>query len=180
MKRDAAGAMALVSRLGRFGGLLGEAATVFMVVSISYDVAMRYLFLAPTIWALEVNTFLLMFVCLLPAADTLAVGTQIHVTFLTDRLPAAIRNKTEWIGDMAGMLFCGVMTWKGLTMAWTACQHNDRLSTTLGTPLVIPYLFIPVGFGLLGLMYVARLAGSLGGFLGRQPAAGAADAGQQL
>jgi TRAP-type C4-dicarboxylate transport system permease small subunit len=172
--------MALANRLARFGGLLGEAATVFMVVSISYDVVMRYIFLAPTIWALEVNTFLLMFVCLLPAADTLAAGTQIHVTFLTDRLPPAIRGKIEWVADLAGILSCGVMTWKGLAMAWTAYQHNDRMSTSLGTPLVIPYLFIPVGFGLLGLMYAARLAASLGGPLTEQPAAATPEAGQQL
>jgi TRAP-type C4-dicarboxylate transport system permease small subunit len=180
MSRQTGGAMALVNRLGRFGGLLGEIATVFMVASISYDVVMRYLFLAPTIWALEVNTFLLMFVCLLPAADALSTGTQIHVTFLTDRLPLAIRDKMERIGDVAGILFCGVMTWKGLAMAWTAYQHNDRMSTSLGTPLVIPYLFIPVGFGLLGLMYAARLAASLGGSSAHQPAAGAADAGPQF
>jgi TRAP-type C4-dicarboxylate transport system permease small subunit len=54
------------------------------------------------------------------------------------------------------------------------------MSTSLGTPLVIPYLFIPVGFGLLGLMYAARLAASLGGSSAQQPAAGAADAGPQL
>ena len=180
MKREAGGVMALASGLGRFGELLGEAATIFMVVSISYDVAMRYLFLAPTIWALEVNTFLLMFVCLLPAADTLAAGTQIHVTFLTDRIPAAVRGKLARICDAVSILFCVVMTWKGLTMAWTAYQHNDRMSTSLGTPLVIPYLFIPVGFGLLGLMFMARLLASPGGPLAQQPAAGAIEAGPQL
>jgi TRAP-type C4-dicarboxylate transport system permease small subunit len=172
--------MAFVSRLGRFGGLLGEIAIGFMVVSISYDVIMRYLLLAPTIWALEVNTFLLMFLCLLPAADALSAGTQIQITFLTDRFSPGTREKCARIGDAAGILFCAVMTWKGLAMAWAAYQHNDRMSTSLGTPVVIPYLFIPVGFGLLGLMYATRLGAGLGGSSTRPPAAPAADAGQQL
>jgi TRAP-type C4-dicarboxylate transport system permease small subunit len=55
---------------------------------------------------------------------------------------------------VAGLLFCAVMTWKGAGMAW---QHNDRMSTTLGTPLVIPYLLLPVGFGLLAFQYAANL-----------------------
>ena len=31
--------------------------------------------------------------------------------------------------------------------------QTDRMSTSLGTPMVIPYLFLPIGFGLLGLQY---------------------------
>jgi TRAP-type C4-dicarboxylate transport system permease small subunit len=180
MRRGAGSAMAFVGRLARFGGLLGEIAIAFMVVSISYDVLMRYLFLAPTIWALEVNTFLLMFLCLLPAADVLSAGTQIRVTFFTDRFSPGAREKCARIGDAAGILFCAVMTWKGLAMAWAAYQHSDRMSTSLGTPLAIPYLFIPLGFGLLGLMYAARLAAGLAGSSARPPAAPAADAGQRL
>lgn len=180
MRDKTGGAMAFVSRLARFGGLLGEGTIAFMVVSISYDVVMRYLFLAPTIWALEVNTFLLMFLCLLPAADALSAGTQIQITFLTDRFSSGAREKCARLADLVGILFCAVMTWKGLTMAWAAYQHNDRMSTSLGTPLVIPYLFIPLGFGLLGLTYAARLAAGLGGSSTRPPAAPAADAGQQL
>lgn len=172
--------MALVSRLGRFGGILGEVAVAFMVLSISYDVVMRYLFRAPTIWALEVNTFLLVFLTVVPAADALSAGTQIQITFLTDRLPPAIRGKLACIGDAAGILFSAVMTWKGLTMAWTAYEHNDRVSTTLGTPLVIPYLFIPLGFGLLGLMYAARLVAGLGGCPLRERVGTAPEAGQQI
>lgn len=38
-------------------------------------------------------------------------------------------------------------------MAWQAWQHNDRMSTSLGTPMFIPYLFLPIGFMLLGLRY---------------------------
>lgn len=171
MRAVAAGAVALVGRLARLGGRLGEIAIAFMVASISYDVIMRYLLLAPTIWALEVNTFLLMFICVLPAADALSAGTQIRITFLTDRFSSRARETCAWIGDGAGILFCAVMTWKGLVMAWAAYEHNDRMSTSLGTPLVIPYLFIPVGFGLLALMYAARLAAGLCGSSAHPPAA---------
>ena len=170
--------MRLIERAGRLGGLLGEMAVVFMVLSISYDVFMRYVMLAPTIWALEVNTSLLMFLCLLPAADALNAGTQIQITFLTDRLPRRTRARLGHVASLVAALFCGVMSWKGLTMAWAAYQHNDRMSTSLGTPLVIPYLFIPLGFGLLGLTYIARaLSGSR-----PEPAAGtpASEVGQQI
>jgi TRAP-type C4-dicarboxylate transport system permease small subunit len=154
--------MGIMARVGRLGGVLGEAAMAFMVVSISYDVVMRYVFLAPTIWALEVNTFLLVFLCTIPAADTLNAGTQIQITFLTERLPAAVQATLPVIGNLAGVLFCAVMTWKGASMTWAALQHNDRMSTSLGTPLAIPYALMPIGFGLLALTYAARLTAGVG------------------
>ena len=165
-------------RLARLGGVLGEAALAFMVLSITYDVLMRYVVLSPTIWALEVNTFLLVFLCAVPAADVLGAGTQIQITFLTERLRPALQARLAPIGDLAGVLFCAIISWKGFSMAWAAWQHNDRMSTSLGTPMFIPYLFLPLGFGLLGLRYAAQGLSRL-----QEPkaeAGGATEIGQQL
>lgn len=170
----------LIGRIGRLGGVLGEIAMAFMAVSIAYDVMMRYVFLAPTIWALEVNTFLLLFLCVVPAADTLTAGTQIQITFLTDRLAAAAREWLARFGALVGLLFCAVMSWKGGAMAWTAFQHNDRMSTSLGTPMVIPYLFLPLGFGLLGLTYAGRLVAGGGATAPQAAPPPAAEVGQQI
>jgi TRAP-type C4-dicarboxylate transport system permease small subunit len=141
------------------GGFLGVMGMAFMVASISYDVAMRYFFSAPTHWALEVNTFLLVFLCVVPAADVLKAGGQIRITFLTDRLRPKTRRVLDSLRASAGILFCAVMTWKGAVMAFQAWQHNDRMSTSLGTPMVIPYLLLPIGFGLLGIQYLTFLMG---------------------
>ncbi len=169
--------MKIVERLARGAGILGEVTLVFMVLSIAYDVVMRYLFLAPTIWALEVNTFLLVFLCAVPGADVLTAGSQIQITFLTDRIAAGLRERLFLVADLAGAVFSAIMTWKGLSLAWNAWQHGDRMSTSLGTPMVIPYLFLPLGFGLLGLTYLARMARRVGA----RPVPGEADqAGQQI
>jgi TRAP-type C4-dicarboxylate transport system permease small subunit len=141
------------------GGSLGIIGLAFMVVSISYDVAMRYFFSAPTHWALEVNTFLLVFLCVVPAADVLKAGGQIRITFLTDRLRPKTRAVLDSMRAAAGILFCAVMTWKGAVMSFQAWQHNDRMSTSLGTPMAIPYLLLPIGFGLLGVQYLTLLIG---------------------
>jgi TRAP-type C4-dicarboxylate transport system permease small subunit len=147
----------VIGWLERGGGLLGQLGLVFMVVSITYDVVMRYVFVAPTRWALEVNTFLLVFMCVIPAGDVLRVRSQIRITFLYDRLRPAVRARLDILRAMVGLFFCVIMTWKGADMAWKAWLHNDRMSTSLGTPMVIPYLFLPVGFSLLALQYIANL-----------------------
>ena len=65
----------LLERLIRASGYLGILSLAFMVVTISYDVILRYVFYAPTYWALEMNTFLLAFLCLIPAGDVLRFGS---------------------------------------------------------------------------------------------------------
>jgi len=144
----------LLERLVGGSGYLGILGLAFMVVSISYDVVMRYIFYAPTRWALEVNTFLLAFLCIIPAADVLRLGSQIRITVLYDRFRPAMRARLDIMRSAAGLFFCVLMVWKGADMAWKAWLHNDRMSTSLGTPMFIPYLFLPIGFGLLGLQYL--------------------------
>jgi len=145
----------IIGRLEAGGGFLGQLGLVFMVVSITYDVVLRYVFVAPTNWALEMNTFLLAFLCVIPAGEVLRVGGQIRITFLTDRLRPAVKDRLNILRAAAGLFFCGIMIWKGWDMAWTAWSHNDRMSTSLGTPMVIPYLFVPIGFLLLALQYLS-------------------------
>ncbi len=150
-----------IPRLSKATGILGQAAMAFMVVSLFYDVMMRYLFASPTNWALEVNTFLLLFVCTIPTADVLSSNVHIRVTFLTDRMPKRVVDRLQILRGVAGILFCAAMAWKGSVMTWQAWQHNDRMSTSLGTPMFIPYLFLPIGFILLGLQYSILLKSGL-------------------
>ena len=142
-----------LERLIEASGYLGILSLAFMAVTISYDVVLRYVFYAPTYWALELNTFLLAFLCLIPAGDVLRLGSQIRITFLFDRLGPAVRARLDLLRSVAGIFFCALMAWKGADMAYKAWVHNDRMSTSLGTPMVIPYLFLPIGFALLGLQY---------------------------
>jgi TRAP-type C4-dicarboxylate transport system permease small subunit len=154
------------------------AGLAFMMLSILYDVAMRYVFAAPTHWALEVNTFLLALLCTLPAAEVMRSGGQIRVMFLVERLSPAVRARLDGLRHAAGLFFFAIMAWKGALVAFQAWQHNDRMSTSLGTPLVIPYLFLPVGFGLLGLHCLTRLVSATRG--GTRRGAEKDGAGQQI
>ena len=143
----------IIPSLSKISGSLGQAALAFMVASIFYDVLMRYIFAAPTHWALEVNTFLLLFVCTIPTADVLGAGVHIRVTFLTERLPRRVVRGLGILRGALGIIFCSAMIWKGSVMTMQAWQHHDRMSTSLGTPMFIPYLFLPLGFLLLAFQY---------------------------
>ena len=136
---------------------LGQLALASMVLTICYDVVMRYIFKAPTFWSLEVNTFLVVFITMLPAGDVLASGSHLRITFLLDRMGPGPRRLCFLLTAFLGTGFAAVMTWKGYQMAAMALRYDDRMSTPLGTPMFIPYGFIPVGFGIMGLYYLVSI-----------------------
>jgi TRAP-type C4-dicarboxylate transport system permease small subunit len=148
---------ALVRRLAQGLGVLGQLVLLFMVLTICYDVVMRYVFVAPTTWSLEVNTFLIVFLAALPAADALFADAQLRIGFIAERLPARARRGLQVLTAVLGVGFCLIMVWKGGQMSLQALQYDERMSTPLGTPMVVPYLFLPVGFGVLALAFLARL-----------------------
>ena len=131
-----------------------------MAVSILYDVFMRYVFAAPTNWALEINTFLLVLLCAFPSADALQSDSHIRITFFTETVSSGKARILTAIRAIAGLALCAALVWSGGAMAWTAWTYGDRVSSSLATPLFIPYLFIPIGFFILGLGYLQLLVGA--------------------
>jgi TRAP-type C4-dicarboxylate transport system permease small subunit len=148
-----------VDRLAAGLRTAGQLALASMVATICYDVVMRYLFENPTSWSLEVNTFLVLFITLLPAGDGLACDVHLRITFFSDKLGPQARASLARLTALAGCLFCAVMTWKGAEMAWAALRYDERMSSPLGTPMVIPYSLIPIGFAVMFLQYLLRLLG---------------------
>ena len=141
------------------GGLrfAGQIALASMVATICYDVLMRYVFKAPTTWSLEVNTFLVLFITLMPAGDVLAAGSHLRITFFVEKMSPSLQRVLEKLTCLVGCLFGLVMTWKGFNMAYMAFKYNERMSTPIGTPMGIPYSFIPIGFFILCLYYSLSL-----------------------
>jgi TRAP-type C4-dicarboxylate transport system permease small subunit len=152
-----------IGGLARLLRWAGQIVLVFMMASICYDTLMRYVFVAPTRWSQEVNTFLLVFLGLAPAASVLRTGNQLHIGFFRMRFGRRQRLSANAIIAVLGIVFCAVMTWRGGIMAWHAFHYGERMSTTLGTPMVLPFALIPIGFGLLTLQFLLDLVAALGG-----------------
>jgi len=149
-----------IGRLAKGLGFLGQLAVACMVLTICYDVIMRYILKAPTTWSLEVNTFLVIFITLIPAADVLREDSHLRIGFFISRFNPGFRGAVRRLGSLLGAFFCAMMTYNGLNMAFHAFKYDQRMSTPLGTPMFVPYLFIPLGFIALGLSFLARAAAS--------------------
>lgn len=147
------------------GGMsrLAQLSLISMVVTICYDVVMRYVFARPTLWCLEVNTFLIVFLALVPAGDVLRADKHFKITFFPDRLAGISKKIQVIVSNLLGAFFSILMTWKGYEMTVMAFRYEERMSTPLGTPLGLPYMLIPLGFGALSLQFLVKTMGELVG-----------------
>ncbi len=131
----------------------GQLVLAFMVITICYDAIMRYVFTAPTSWSLEINTFLIIYVAAITAADVQNTDSHIRITFFADKLGALYQRLVRIAIALVGVTFCVIMTWRGSIMAYQAWEYGERVSSSFGTPMVYPYALLPIGFGMLTVQF---------------------------
>ncbi|MBL3568614.1 MULTISPECIES: TRAP transporter small permease [Rhodovulum] len=143
--------------------IVGQLVLVFIVVTICYDAIQRYAFAAPTSWSLEVNTFLLIYVAVMVAADVQRTDGHIRITFFVENAAPLIRRAARAVVALTGIAFAGILTWRGALMAEQAWDYGERVSSGFGTPMVLPYALLPLGFGTLALQFLFDLIDALWG-----------------
>lgn len=144
-------------------------ASLFVIVQ--YEVFTRFVLAAPTHWTHEVSTFAISWVGLLAAPYVLRLGSHLEVDLVTTRLPHGIRNLLGIATDLLGACFCGFAAWTGAGFVELAHLMEATSASELDTPLWIPYLVIPLAFGLLALEFVTRAVARTGLVRGRDTTA---------
>jgi C4-dicarboxylate transporter, DctQ subunit len=130
---------------------------VFMTVSIIYDVLARLLFNAPTIWVIDVNEYLLVYLTFVPAGWILMRDRHVKVELLTSRLLRRTRLRLAFVTDTLACAYCMILAWQGWIVAWEAFQHGYEFSTALAFPRFPVIVIIPLGAAWLVLAFVIRL-----------------------
>lgn len=130
---------------------------LFVFLIIQYEVVMRFVFNAPTYWTNEVSTFAISWVGFLGAGYVLRLGRQLEIDVLTMRLSTRARRLLGTATDLVGGVFCAYTAYLGYEFARIAWVMNASSASELDTALWIPYLTIPIGFGVLALEFVARI-----------------------
>jgi TRAP-type C4-dicarboxylate transport system permease small subunit len=139
--------------IGALRGISGFV-LAFLAVSICYDALARTIFSAPTDWSLEVSGFLVLYLGTVGAIEALATHGHIRLTLFSSLLPLNLRRLAFRLVSICGALFCGMIAWKGGLMAMDAFAYNERVSSAFGTPLFIPYVLLPIGFGVMTLQFL--------------------------
>ena len=154
----------LITLFDRAVGMISAAAagvaaaillTIFVIVQA--EVVLRFIFDSPTSWSHEVSTFAICWVGFLAAGHILRLSRHLEVDVLTSRISKKSRRLLGTITDATACAFCIYACYVGVKFVDIAFLMKATSASEIDTPLWIPYLAIPIGFGIFALEFLARI-----------------------
>jgi len=151
----------VIGHVARAAATLAGAATLAIILLVSYDVLMRYFFDRPQLFVDELASFLEVLVIFGGAAYTFRVGGHVRVDLITSHLSPPARAWLRTAALVVGIAFLATVIWTTTQSALTAYRYG-RVSAVMLYPLWLPMLVIPAGLALMVVAMLLTLARQVG------------------
>lgn len=148
-----------IDRISLWSGNIVRWLSVALAVVVLYEVAARYLFNSPTIWAYDTAMMIYSVLFLGGAAYVLLVKTHIRVDVIFNMLPQRAQMTLDLIYYIVFWLpYIFVMIWFGCKIAYQSTVAEEISNTSQWLEPIWPWRWvIPAGFVLLGLQCLAEI-----------------------
>ena len=130
---------------------------ILMMLSISYEVVMRYFFTAPTTWAIDFSGYMQHALVMLGAAWVLKNGGHTKIDIFSNRLQGKKRAILSLLTSSISLVACSLFFWKGLEATWGAYQRGDFLYREVEIPSALLLAFFPLCFFLLCIQFAREI-----------------------
>lgn len=153
MKRIKSVFDAAVNALAFFGALL----IVFIMVTVTTDVVMRYFLNRPIFWVAEVAEYALLFITFTGTAWVLKHDRHVKIDILTGMLKEENARVLEIVVSILGILICAVLTYFGAVVAWDHFERGIYNPSLLSWPKAPLLAVIPLGTLLLLVQFALKM-----------------------
>lgn len=121
-----------------------------------FEVVMRYVFDAPTVWAHEGSGFLFGAYFMFAGAYALRHGAHIKVDIFYKRFPLHMRSRLDLFTWMLFYIFCIALLWYGGRAAWSSVAVWEHSATMWGPPIWPIKLVLPIAVALMAVQGVTK------------------------
>lgn len=125
-----------------------------MSIILFYEIVVRSIFNAPTIWVQEVSVYLFMWTMLAGASYTLMLGKHVRIDLLYVKLSKTTQHVLDVITNIMGAVLCAFVSVQAWEMIASSFEYGKVSATILRVPLWIIQLSLLLGFILLTLQFV--------------------------
>ena len=147
----------LIERLTDRAGILAAWMLFAIGLMVTYEVVMRKMFNAPTVWADELARFFQIWAVYLAGAYVLKNRHLIAVELLAGAIQKQYGRILDFLSLVIIALFCGVAIWYGSSIVYESIEQGRHTSTMLGVPKWMTESAIPVTFLLLLLQTLVEM-----------------------
>ena len=132
---------------------------VLMTFIASYGVVRRYVFKSPEPYSYELSMMFLLWTFVLALAYLEKLDGHIRMDLFVVLLPKKIRDfLLNVIGPLLGFIFCAVLTYEGWIVAMYSLGIHEKSMSVWAIPLFPVKIVIPIGYGLLCIVLLLRIA----------------------
>ncbi|MBL6809038.1 MAG: TRAP transporter small permease [Litoricola sp.] len=151
------GFITLVNRLSQVVGVLAAAMVVVAVVITCQMIFIRYFLNGSTYWHTEAVVYLVLAATLLGLPYVQKLKGHVNVDLVPMLLPPVGRKLLMISSFATAILVLLTMTFYSAELVYLSYSKGWTSDTVWGPPLWIPYMTMPLGFGLFGLQLLADL-----------------------
>lgn len=148
--------------LGVITGVAAAIAGLAVLVTafiICYEIIARSIFHSPTIWVMEISTYLLILAGFFGMAYTMRKNGHICVDFLYSRFPKGVRRGLDILTSLLSLFAIYVCMTESTNYMLMSLNMGVVSPSLLRVPLWIPQTFMVIGFVLLFLEIINHFLG---------------------
>jgi len=150
--------LACIDTLSRLASWLARAVVVVLVAAMIFEVAARYFFQSPTIWAFDISYMCTGAMFVLGTAWALREDAHVRIDVLSSRFPPPVRRCVEGVAFL--LVLCPIVAaiaWVAVRRTWDAWVRQEVEMVSPWAPLMWPfYASLALGLGLLALQLAAE------------------------
>lgn len=145
-----------IDKLNEMCGKIFGFLNLFLILIVSYEVSMRYLFNRPNVWSMEATVFMMGSMAFLGGGYTLLHDHHVKVDILTKKLSKRARASIDVFTYLLLFIMCGVLAWLGGIEAFESFIDGRKTESAWGAPLWISQSIIPIGASLVFIQGLAK------------------------
>jgi len=138
-------------------GIVSALMILVSVVITCQMIWMRFVMNASTIWQTEAVTYLMISATLIGLPYVQLLRGHVNVDLVPMMLPPRMRKALGLVVLLASIAVISILAFHGYELFHTAWERNWHSESVWGVSMWIPYLALPLGFGLFLLQLIADL-----------------------
>jgi len=146
-----------VDRVNDWCGWLVGLQILFIVAVIAYEMVLRGIFGAPTLWANETMVYLTAMAYLLGGGYALLHRQHVTADVVYARFSARTRAKLDVVTLVFFVLYLGTLIWAGFVWGWDSIKIGETTGSPWNPPIWPVKLAIPIAAVLVLLQGIANV-----------------------